>query len=354
MIDDATSKIYNHVVGHSAFEEAFVKAHQKGRMHHAWLLTGPRGIGKSMMARRAAAWLMAENGQETFIKNAPKTFSIDQGDHGSNLVFKGTHPDLKVIKPEDEDNKSGQIKINQIRTLLPFMMHKPGRDGWRIAIVDSMDEVNRSGANAMLKLLEEPPERTVIFLIAARSGMLPPTIRSRCRVVRMEALSSGDCNALLAGILPEADTGMLNILSLLGEGAPGRAIMLAESGAADCYQAACAILAEEQLDMSALASISNKWGQNNAKARDARQGAMMLLDRLLRLAATSAAGHVTIEACAFERPVIANLQARHSAATLADKQANFMREAGRVDGLHADFAHFLLRQMTEIHQKTLP
>ena len=106
---------------------------------------------------------------------------IDAEDAGANLVLKGSHPDYKIIVPQTDDNKSGEIKIDQIRELHPFMMHNPARGGWRVAIIDSMDDVNRNGANALLKLLEEPPEQAILFLIASHTGHLPPTIRSRCR-----------------------------------------------------------------------------------------------------------------------------------------------------------------------------
>ena len=105
------------------------------------------------MACMAAAWLLSEKRQ------SDGTFSLDTDDPGANLVIRGAHPDFLLVRPQLEDNKSGQIKIDQIRKVSNFMATKPGRGGWRVVIVDSMDAVNRNGANALLKLLEEPPER---------------------------------------------------------------------------------------------------------------------------------------------------------------------------------------------------
>lgn len=346
------------VIGHTAFGADLAVARHSGRMHHAWLLTGPHGIGKASAAVEAAAWLMAENEPVTMFDDVPPAFEIDPHDPGTNLVFNGAHPDLMVIRPALEDNKSGQIKIDQIRGLVPFMMHKPGRGGWRVAIVDAMDQVNRNGANAMLKFLEEPPEKTVIFLICARPGRLPPTIRSRCRLVRMSALDPAACQSVLEGIWPEADATQIDLLTKLSEGAPGRAVMLAESGAADCYQAACAILSADRLDVPALASICGKWGQGSAAGKASRDGAIILLERLLRGAALfSATGQSALQNvtfCDFEKRVIDALCMRHSAETLASMQSKFSREAARAEGLYADFAHFLLRQITEFHRKSLP
>ena len=159
------------IKGHNDFLVDIATSLSAGRMHHAWLLTGPVGIGKASMARFAAAWMLSESSQpsEFFAMKNPD-IKIDAEDASTSLVLKGAHPDFKLIAPQTEDNKSGQIKIDQIRELLPFMMHKPARGGWRVAIIDSMDDVNRNGTNALLKLLEEPPEQAVIFLIAAHIG----------------------------------------------------------------------------------------------------------------------------------------------------------------------------------------
>ncbi|MDC0967128.1 AAA family ATPase, partial [Alphaproteobacteria bacterium] len=253
------------IVGHSDFTNALAGALASGRMHHAWLLTGPRGIGKASMARLAAAWLLSEQVPETgLFGDAAPQFAVSPDDPGANLVFRGAHPDYLAIAPVLDDNKSGQIKIDQIRDMVPFMAHKPARGGWRVAVIDSMDEINRNGANAMLKLLEEPPEKAVIFLVSSRPGQLPATIRSRCRVVRFAALDAVMCRDVLAKIWPGADAGHIDLLAQLCGGAPGRAISLAESGAADCYQVACSLLAAPKLDVGAMAALAGKWGRGAA------------------------------------------------------------------------------------------
>ena len=177
------------VIGHSNFVEALTSSMASGRMHHAWLLTGPSGIGKATVARLAAAWLLSERVNTRDLFGAEVAgFSVSMEDPGAKLVFNGAHPDYLAISPVLDDNRSGQIKIDQIRAMVPFMAHKSARGRFRVTVIDSMDEVNRNGANAMLKLLEEPPENSVILLISSRPGQLPPTIRSRCRVVRLSPL----------------------------------------------------------------------------------------------------------------------------------------------------------------------
>ena len=342
------------IIGHKSFERSFVEAQHRDRLHHAWLLTGPKGIGKAALALRATAWLMAEDAASGGYGGVETGFTVASGDSGAKLVRNGAHPDLNVVAPLKEDNKSGQIKIDQIRSLIPFMMHKPGRAGWRVAIIDSMDEVNRNGANALLKMLEEPPERTVLFLLSSRPGRLPPTIRSRCRVARLSPLSRDESDDVLRQIWPDADAEQLKILSILSEGAPGRALMLAESGAADCYQAACALLSEDRLDRAALVTICGKWGKGGAAGKDTRLGATMLIERLLRLSALRVAGASIPDVCGFEDRVIDAMSRRHTGQKLAEMQNDFSREAAQADSLYLDFALFLSRQLTRFHQKSLP
>ena len=343
--------------GHALFTDALVSAVEGGRVAHGWLLTGPQGIGKSAMARMAAAWMLRQaEGQTSFVETTRMV--VDPDDPGSNLVYKGHHPDLLVIRPEIKDNKSGQIKLDQIRKLFGFLGHKPGRGGWRVAIIDSMDQVNRNGANALLKLLEEPPERTMLFLIASRLGRLPLTVRSRCRVVRIPALDGENCRTIVANTMPEEPEGRISDLACLSEGAPGRALSLAASQSDDLYRTACALLSEPRLDEGALAALCDKWGKGGADGQAARDGATWLVSRLLRLAALSAGGSANspgrCPACAFELDIISVLALRHDQASLADRHATFVRSAAQMDGLYLDFGHFLSRELFWLRGKSLP
>ena len=343
------------LIGHDALTAGLTQSMESGRVAHGWLLTGPVGSGKGLMARMAAAWILAENRDQgnLLIPGEAAGFSIDPDDPGTGLVIRSSHPDLSIIEPDLEDNKSGQIKLAQIRKLIAFMGHKPARDGWRVAIIDSMDDVNRNGANALLKLLEEPPEKTVLFLTASRPGRLPPTIRSRCRVVRIAAPELDSCVELLGELMPDGGLPHKD-LAHLAEGAPGRALRLAESGAADCYVAVCRLLAAPVLDAPALATICTKWGKGGADGAALREGAQWLIARLLRLSAISAGAGPSTDTCEFERPAVAHLCAVHSADRLATAHAEFLESAQKADGLYLDFAHFLERELTKLHQKSLP
>ena len=345
----------NSMYGHVDFKTALASARTSERMHHAWLLTGPNGIGKASMAYIAAAWLLSDaTPSDSLFGDMPEDLLLDLDDSGTNQVLNGAHPDFMAIYPREEDNKSGQIKIDQIRAMHPFMMHKPGRGKMRVAVIDSMDEINRNGANAMLKLLEEPPENTVIFLISSRPGRLPPTILSRCRVFRMQPLGHDDCRDALASILPDADENQINLLVQLCDGAPGRAVSLAQSGAADCYQAVCALMASQTLDITALSTLCGKWGKGGGVGRQTREGAVYLLEQLIAKAARHKASATLQDIGGFEAPVLNLLCERHSVSHLAELHHNFVSAAASAEALYLDFPHFLLSQITQMHQKQLP
>jgi DNA polymerase-3 subunit delta' len=343
------------IQGHDDFLAGINTSLSNGRMHHAWLITGPVGIGKASMAKLAAARLLSEKAHSGALFDTEcSDLKIDAEDVGTSLVMRGVHPDFKITVPQTEGNKSGQIKIDQIRELTPFMMHKPSRGGWRVAIIDSMDDVNLNGANALLKLLEEPPKQAVFFLIASNIGHLPPTIRSRCRLVRMSRLAPDACMLALGRIWPDADRTQLEILSKLSQGAPGQAVKLANSGAADLYQDTCALLQSKPLNQSTLANLCAKWGRGAAAGREIRAGAVFCIDRLLRHAALRASQMKAGELCSFEIQVIERLASGHSAEQLARFHNEFVTNAARAERLNLDFSRFLERHLSKIYEKSLP
>ena len=358
-MEDASPPLFDPAappVGHEAFTSALTGAIDSGRAAHGWLLTGPQGIGKAAMACMAAAWLLRESVDQPALIGGGG-MRIDPADPGSNLACKGHHPDLLVIRPELKDNKSGQIKLEQIRKLVGFMGHRPGRGGWRVAIIDSMDQVNRNGANALLKLLEEPPEKTMLFLVASRPGRLPPTIRSRCRVLRIAPPGETLCREIVTTQLPDVPSSRAEDLARLAEGAPGRALSLAHSQSDDLYRTACALLAEPRLDMAALATLCERWGRGGAEGQPLRDGAIWLVGRLLRLAALRAGagrGEGAAAFCAFEEEIISRLVDEHGAGILAERHTTFLRSASQMDGLYLDFGHFLSRELAALRGKSLP
>lgn len=205
-------------VGHEKAWRTFSTACESGKIHHGWILKGPRGIGKSAFALRAAARL------------------VDPENAHGNLIARGSHPDILSIKrlpkeaiKDDEDISDAtefkrSITVDQIRGLQQSLTTRPGVSNRRAIIIDSADDLERGGANALLKSLEEPPVGTFFFLISHASDKLLPTIRSRCQILRFEALNDVDMMSVLQRAAPEVSAAEIDALIRLGNGTPGQAL----------------------------------------------------------------------------------------------------------------------------------
>lgn len=221
------------LIGHAEAEAAFLGAYNAKRLPHAWLLAGPAGIGKATFAYRAARFLLAqpEAGAGLFGDAAPATaLSIPPESSVFRLVASGAHPDLLVVERAwDEKRKRlrSEIVVDDTRAIAAFLHLTPSQGAWRVVIVDGVDEMNRNAANALLKALEEPPKRAVLFLISESPGRLLPTVRSRCRTMHMNILPQGSVLAVIHRFVPEVGVADADALAQLAEGSIGRALTLA-------------------------------------------------------------------------------------------------------------------------------
>jgi len=181
--------------GHREAESQFLKAYQSGRMPHAWLLAGPEGIGKASFAWRAARFILENPDFQTDRVNEASTLDSDFLSPTGRRISAMSHGSLISVRREIDAGKKSvptEIRVDQIRHMIEFFGSTASEDGWRIAIVDPLDELNRSGANALLKLVEEPPQRALILMVTHAIGRLLPTIRSRCRVLHFRPLSQSN------------------------------------------------------------------------------------------------------------------------------------------------------------------
>lgn len=220
--------------GHGAAEAAFLDAWKGGRLHHAWLLTGPRGVGKATFAYRIARFVLsgggAQEGGGLFGEPLPpSTLDVDPEHPAVRQMLAGSSPVLKVLERaiNDKGKLAKETTVDQVRALIPFLGTTPADGGWRVVLVDAADDMNRQAANALLKMLEEPPAQTLFLLISHAPGRLLPTIRSRCRRLPLAPLEAADVQAALQIAAPELSSAEIERLVPLAKGCPGRALRFA-------------------------------------------------------------------------------------------------------------------------------
>ncbi len=237
-----------HLMGHEKATQALLKCWAEQRLHHAWCISGPKGIGKATLAWQFAYFLLERGGSGGHGKGSlfgqahgvgvPESITVDQDSQLFRRLQAGTHGNLMVIE-RGFDAKSGRerskIIVDDVRRLSDFYSKTAAEEGWRIAIVDSADELNRNASNALLKTLEEPPERSILLLVAHAPGRLPATIRSRCQDLPLLTLSERQTRKVLAQYYPDLTKAEAKGLAVLAEGAPGVAISLAGKGGLDLY-----------------------------------------------------------------------------------------------------------------------
>ncbi len=214
-----------HLLGHEAQEAAFVSALDSGRLHHAWLLTGPEGVGKASFAYMAARRLLGAPND-----GAGGPLSSSQQSIPARLMAAKSHPDFMVLERMGEDGKPRKvIPVDEARQLPEFFSKSPAQAPYRVAIIDAADDLNVNAANAILKTLEEPPPRGVLFLVSHAPGRLLPTIRSRCRTLAFRIPDTDTAESIVRdhSDLDGYDTARL--VKMAG-GSPGLALKMADLG----------------------------------------------------------------------------------------------------------------------------
>jgi DNA polymerase-3 subunit delta' len=195
------------------------------RLHHAWLLAGPEGIGKALFAEKAALRVLAQ-GQGPV--EAPG-LDVPDCHPAAKLVAAGSHPDLmKLERLVKETSSTGElarsISVDQVRGLQRLFSTTASLSPWRVVIIDAIDDLERNAANALLKNLEEPPPHSLFLLVSHAPERLLPTIRSRCRQIRLSTLSADAMTSALRAAAPDASEGEIVELVKAGQGSPGRAL----------------------------------------------------------------------------------------------------------------------------------
>ena len=203
---------------------AFRESLDAGRLHHAWLISGPEGVGKAAFAAKAALRLLA--GAADPLLDAAG-LEVPEEHRIARLVSAGSHPDLMRLQrlPKDSGGELARsITVDQVRGLQRLFHTTPSLSPWRVVVIDAIDDLERPAANALLKNLEEPPANSLFLLVSHSPERLLPTIRSRCRQLRLARLEDAAMKSALEAVLPDADPQEISDLAAIGEGSPGRAL----------------------------------------------------------------------------------------------------------------------------------
>ncbi len=234
------------LIGHEDAEKQFLESFNSGRFHHAWLVTGVKGVGKASFAYRAAKFLLTQDGDGGGLFGPPDSLDPASDHSALSLIQAEAHPGLSVLKRRyDPKGKKlfKVIRIDDVRSLSNFFGLKSSDGGWRVVIVDTVDDMNVNAANAFLKILEEPPERTIFFLLSHTPAGLLPTIRSRCRQLPLRPLSANQVTEVVLRHDQHVSEQALETLVSLAEGSPGKALSLLNSGGSEVFSAILSLFA---------------------------------------------------------------------------------------------------------------
>lgn len=258
------------ILGQDRAVEQFATAWASRKLHHAWLLAGPQGVGKASFAHAAARRVLADAAGP-----AVDLFGIDTPDDHPmvKLVEAGSHPDMRwlkrVVNPKAKvpGTLYRNIIVDQIRDLGEFMSLSAALSPWRVAVIDTIDELESSGANALLKILEEPPANTLFFLVSHAPGRLLPTIRSRCRRLQFDTLGADAMTSILEAEAPQLSAAERKRIIPMAFGSAGRALAFAELGLAKLEEAAIAILRQGDPTNARRSDLAQELGKKAAADR---------------------------------------------------------------------------------------
>ena len=255
------------ILGQDRAVEQFSSAWRRGALHHAWLLAGPRGVGKATFARQAATRVLAEAAGPAVTAPGLET----PHDHRiAKLVEAGSHPDLRWLERlenEKTGNLARNITVDQVRSLGDLFDLTPALSPWRAVVIDSIDDLEKSAANALLKMLEEPPANCLFLLVSHAPGRLLPTIRSRCRRLDFQTLGTEAMTSILARCLPNLkESDQLKAIEA-ASGSAGRAIALAELDLVSLEETARQILRKGDPTNARRSALANELGKRGAADR---------------------------------------------------------------------------------------
>ena len=259
-----------HLIGHDEAQKIFLEAIEGDRISGSWLISGPKGIGKATLAYRLARYIFANDSSTNngLLSDAGVSKNLDIG--GDHQIFKrmaqGSLGDLMVVEVDEEAGKR-EISVESVRKIGTFLSQTASETCWRIVIVDSADDLNRNAANALLKMLEEPPKNTIMLLVSHSPGRLLPTIRSRCRSVTLRPLADEQMHQVLRLMDNQFDIDEAEFATYVADGSPGFASELYIKNGFDLYRHCIEILSfVPDIDVVAVQKLGENLALKNSQS----------------------------------------------------------------------------------------
>ncbi len=320
--------------GHKEAEGRLFDDAERGRLPHGLIISGPKGIGKATLAYRFARALLS----------GEPTFDMSSTHPVFRRVAAGSHSDLLVIEPlfdEKKEEYAREISVEQAREVAKFLSLTPAEGDWRVVIIDSADAMNVNAANAILKILEEPPPQAILMLIAHQPGLLLPTIRSRCHTLGLKPLPVTEFVKAVTHILPDMDSKRLAAYAQLAGGAPGRAIQYEGQGAIELYDDILGLLADlPAIEPQALHAFADSTlaGTPHERWRLLSQLMLFLFERVTKQAAKAEVDTISIK----EDNTLKNLARLHPAGVWAARWQHCADQFLLTERLHLDYKQVII------------
>lgn len=260
-----TSRLF----GHREAEAALLTAYRSGRIPHAWLIGGPQGIGKATLAYRMARFVLAHGQPLAGAVQRAEDLAIDPDDAVARQVAAGSHGGLLTLERTANDRGVMRtvITVDETRETIGFFGSTAAAEGWRVCVVDTVDELNPNAANALLKILEEPPQQSLFLLVSHAPARVLATIQSRCRKLRLRPLATDDVIAAAASADLDPNDPALREAAVASEGSVARALTLLGGDALKLQQRTAALLARlPQVDPRELHTLGDSLGSSDRVA----------------------------------------------------------------------------------------